>query len=136
MLTDHTRDTYNGKKPEYLVIYFHGYGSNGDLMEHYVGDLLGPMLPEAKMRFPDAPIVIGRDERGVEYRSWFDVEQWVKHDLAPDREEVAKRATAAAKEMNEYVDKVIKEEGIPRDRVIVADLAGRHDGFLHRIDGR
>lgn len=122
-ITDHTRDTYNGKKPEYLVIYFHGLGSNGDLMERYVGDLLGPMLPEAKMRFPDAPIVIGTDDRGMQYRSWFDVDEWVKRDVAPDQKEVAIRATAAAKEMNEYIDRVIKEEGISRERVIIAGFS-------------
>lgn len=122
-ITDHIRDTYNGKKPEYLVIYFHGYGSNGDLMEQYVGDLLGPMLPEAKMRFPDAPIVIGADDKGRQYRSWFDVEEWVRHDKAPDRDIVAERAAAAAKTMNEYVDRVIREEGISRDRVILAGFS-------------
>lgn len=122
-ITDHIRDAQSGQKPEYLIIYFHGYGSNGELMADYVGNLLGPMLPEAKMRFPDAPIEFGTDDKGRVHRSWFDVDQWVKTDTAPDREEVARRASVAAKAMNEYVDRVIKEEGIPENRVIIAGFS-------------
>jgi phospholipase/carboxylesterase len=123
MLKDFSVGPENGGKPEYLVIFFHGYGSNGGLMAQHVGNLLGPLLPEAKIRCPDAPIII-HDKDGLTLRSWFEIRDLTDGDRVPDDySEVARRATAAAQEMNDYVDKVIAEEGISRDRVIIAGFS-------------
>lgn len=124
MLTDHTVEPSNGKPPEYLVIFFHGYGSNGDLMAQHVGGLLGPLLPEAKIRCPDGPIKFYEMPDGKFGRSWFEIRDLFDGDKLPeDRKEIARRAATAAKEMNDYIDKVIKEEGIPEDRVIIAGFS-------------
>ncbi|MEZ0223825.1 MAG: alpha/beta hydrolase [Alphaproteobacteria bacterium] len=121
MLTDHSVDPKNGKPPEYLVIFFHGYGSNGELMAEQVGSLLGPLLPEAKIRCPDGPIEFYKMPDGKSGCSWFEIRDLFDGDNLPeDRGEIARRASAAAKEMNDYIDKVIAEEGISKDRVIIA----------------
>lgn len=119
MIHDYVREPYNGKKAEYLVIYFHGYGSSGALMEQYVGGLLGPLLPEAKLRFPDAPVQMGWDNH-----SWFELRDVIDTADVPELHGiVSARAAAAAQEMNDYIDRVIREEGIPADRVIIAGFS-------------
>jgi phospholipase/carboxylesterase len=122
MLKDFSVEPQNGGKPEYLVIFFHGYGSNGELMAGHVGRLLGKELPEAKIRCPDGPIVI-HDQDGLTLRSWFELSDLINGDEVPDSDEVARRATAAAKQMNDYIDKVVAEESIPADRVIIAGFS-------------
>lgn len=123
MLTDHSVDPHNGKPPEYLVIFFHGYGSNGELMAEHVGKLLGPLLPGAKIRCPDGPIDIHTTQSGIVLKSWFELRDIIDGDKDPDSDEVGRRAAAAAAEMNDYIDKVIAEEGIPKDRVIIAGFS-------------
>jgi len=98
-ISDYVRKPHNGEKPEYLVIYFHGYGSSGALMEQYVGDLLGPMLPEAELRFPDAPIQMGWDNH-----SWFELRDVIDETDTPTMHKtVAARAAKAAAAMNEML---------------------------------
>jgi phospholipase/carboxylesterase len=124
MLTDHSVDPKNGKPPEYLVIFFHGYGSNGALMAEHVGGLLGPFLPEAKIRCPDGPIEFYKMPDGKSGCSWFELRDLFDGDNLPeDRREIARRATTAAKEMNDYIDRVVAEEGLPEDRVIIAGFS-------------
>ena len=119
MINDYVREPQSGKEPEHLVIYFHGYGSSGALMSQYVGDLLGPMLPEAKLRFPDAPVQMGWDNH-----SWFELRDVIDDAEIPEMHRiVSARASAAAKDMNDYIDRVIKEEGISEDRVIIAGFS-------------
>jgi predicted esterase len=123
MLSDHSVDPKSGEKPEYLVIFFHGYGSNGELMAQHVGNLLGPLLPEARIRCPDGPIDIYKGEDGTVLKSWFELRDLIDGDKAPDTAEVAKRATVAAKETNDYINEVLAEEGIPDNRVIIAGFS-------------
>ncbi len=125
MLSDHSVGPKNGGKPEYLVIFFHGYGSNGELMAQHVGNLLGPLLPEAKIRCPDGPIDIHvpEDKNGPVLKSWFELRDLIEGDKPPDKAEIGKRATAAAKEMNDYINAVTAAEGIPDNRVIIAGFS-------------
>jgi predicted esterase len=124
MLTDHSVEPQNGKPPEFLVIFFHGYGSNGELMAHHVGGLLGPLLPEAKIRCPDGPIEFYKMPDGKSGCSWFEIRDLTDGNRVPDdRGEVAKRAAAAAQEMNDYIDRAIAEDGIPENRVIIAGFS-------------
>jgi phospholipase/carboxylesterase len=121
MLTDHSVEPKNGKPPEYLVIFFHGYGANGAVTAEQVGDLLGPLLPEAKIRCPDGPIEFYKMPDGQSGCSWFEIRDLFDGDNLPeDRGEIARRASAAARKINDYIDRVIAEEGIPEDRVIIA----------------
>lgn len=119
MIHDYSRDAYNGEKPEYLVIFMHGYGSSGHLMEQYVGDLLGPLLPEAKLRFPDAPVQMGWNNH-----SWFELRDVIDSDnLETIRKAVVDRAPQTAKDLNDYIDRVMQEDGIPPERVIIAGFS-------------
>ena len=118
MIIDYSRDTYSGKKPEILVIFMHGLGSSGHLMEQYVGDLLGPLLPEAKLRFPDAPVQMGWDNH-----SWFELRDVIDRDVADIRQAVVERAPFTAKQLNAYIDRVMAEDGIPPNKVIIAGFS-------------
>jgi phospholipase/carboxylesterase len=115
IVREYTVEPGSGQKPEFVVIFFHGYGSSASLMAGYVGGLLGPMLPEAQLRFPDAPIELGWDNH-----SWFDVEDMLK---APDQDKAAPRARAGVAQVNAYIDRVIEKEGISPDRVIIAGFS-------------
>lgn len=123
MLTDHCVEPADSKQPQYLVIFFHGYGANGSQMAEHVGKLLGPLLPEAKIRCPDGPIDIHTCEDGTVLKSWFELRDLTDGERAPDMDEVGRRATAAAREMNDYIDKVVAEDGISEQRVIIAGFS-------------
>ena len=119
MIIDYSREPQSGKKPEYLVVFMHGYGSSGALMEQYVGGLLAPLLPDAKLRFPDAPVQMGWDNH-----SWFELRDVIDNpDLNAVRKAVVERAPQTAKDLNEYIDRVAKEDGVPLDHVIIAGFS-------------
>lgn len=119
MLHDYVRPPENGQKPEAIVIFCHGYGSSADLMRQYVGDMLGPLLPEMQLRFPDAPIQMGWNNH-----SWFDVQDILSNpDYEANKATVAPRAAAAAKEMNDYISRVAAEEGLSEKQIILAGFS-------------
>jgi phospholipase/carboxylesterase len=123
MLKDYSIEPKDGKKPEYVVIFFHGLGSCGASMQSWAGGLLSAQLPEAKLVFPDGPMEWGQDGEGNKYYSWFPIKDLIDGDKIPDKAEIGRRATAAAKDMNAYIDEVIKREGITEDRVIIAGFS-------------
>lgn len=100
-----------------LVIFFHGYDSNGGMMAGHVGTQLAAMVPDAIMRFPDAPLSVPRNEYG---RSWFPVEDILD---GPDGNIAGPRAASAAGTVNDYIDRVMMEEGMPASRVIIAGFS-------------
>ena len=119
MVSDYTRPPESGNKPEVIVIFFHGYGSSADLMRQYVGDMLGPMLPDAQLRFPDGPIQMGWNNH-----SWFDVQDVLDNpDDQANKATVAPRAAEAAKAMNDYVSRVMAEEGVSEKQIILAGFS-------------
>lgn len=120
MIQDYSRDPENGKKPEMLVVFMHGYGSSGDLMRQYVGDILGPMLPNAKLHFPDAPV-----QMGFNNHSWFELRDVIdrQDDIGLLRRTAQERAPATARELNDYITKVAAEAGIPENRVVIAGFS-------------
>jgi len=119
MINDYAREPLSGDKPDTLVIFFHGYGSSAALMAQHVGDLLGPLLPNAKLRFPDGPEKLGWDNH-----SWFDVQDVLANpDHQANKATVAPRAAAAAKEMNDYVSRVMAEDGVSEKQVIIAGFS-------------
>lgn len=88
-------------------------------MAQQVGDMLAPLLPNAKLRFPDGPIQLGWDKH-----SWFDIQDVVTNpDLQANKATVAPRAAAAAKEMNDYVTRVMAEDGFSEKQVIIAGFS-------------
>lgn len=119
MIIDYSREPASGKKPETLVIFMHGYGSSGHLMEQYVGDLLSPLLPDARLRFSDAPV-----QMGFNNHSWFELRDVIDNpDLNAVRHAVQSRAPVTAKELNDYITRVAAEDGIPEDRIVIAGFS-------------
>lgn len=120
MIKDYQRPPHNGKAPTYTVVFFHGYGSSGALMHDYAGNLLAPLLPEAELRFADAPIQMGWD-----HHSWFELRDVVDAKIGTEHlsQIVSQRAISAAKDVNAYIDHLIKEEGIPENRIILAGFS-------------
>ncbi|MEZ0262552.1 MAG: alpha/beta hydrolase [Alphaproteobacteria bacterium] len=123
MLNDVSIDPKDGKKPEYVVIFFHGLGSSGASMQSWAGGLLSPHLPNAKLVFPDGPLEFGQDGEGNKYYTWFPIKDLLDGDKAPDKAEIGRRATLAAKDMNAYIDEVLKREGISEDKLIIAGFS-------------
>lgn len=120
MFSDVVVDPPNGQRPEQVIIFFHGYGSSGASMAQHVGNLLAPYLQSAKLYCPDGPILLGTDSEGRSYHSWFDVSDVLDN---PDCDVVAPRARSAALAAQEYIDDVIRREGISEDRVIIAGFS-------------
>lgn len=120
MIRDHSIGPSTGRKAECLVIFFHGYGSSGELMADYAGRQLAQMLPEAKLRFADGPIPVGRDQGGHELHSWFDVQDILDR---PTGDAVAPRAKNAIRDINDYIDAVAREEGLSPDRIVLAGFS-------------
>ncbi len=120
MIQDYSRDPENGKKPETLVVFMHGYGSSGDLMRQYIGDILGPMLPAAKLHFPDGPV-----QMGFNNHSWFDLHDVIdrQDDVGLLRRIAQERAPATARELNDYITKIAADAGIPETRVVIAGFS-------------
>lgn len=119
MINDYTRPPESGEKPDVIVIFFHGYGSSADLMRQYVGDMLGPQLPNAQLRFPDGPIQMGWNNH-----SWFEVQDVLDNpDHQANKATVAPRAALAAKAMNDYVSRVMAEEGVAEKQIILAGFS-------------
>jgi len=107
----------SGQKPDYVVIFFHGYGDGGYNTGKNIEHNLAPQLPNVKFRCPDGPGTLGWASH-----SWFDVSDIMQHEDDKEfmKDRSSPRAAAAAADINKYIDKVIKEEGIAEDRVILA----------------
>ncbi|HYD19696.1 MAG TPA: hypothetical protein VEF76_14585 [Patescibacteria group bacterium] len=120
MITDYAREPESGQKPECLVVFMHGYGSSGDLMRQYVGDQLGPMLPNAKLHFPDAPVQMGWNNH-----SWFELRDVISRqdDIGLLRRTAQERAPATANELNEYISRIAAESGVAENRIVIAGFS-------------
>jgi len=103
--------------PDGLVVFFHGYGANGREMAGYVGSQLAPLLPSAALRFPDGHRPV---PWGTEGRSWFMVEDMLD---MPDGNVAGPRALQETPMVNDYIDRIIREENIPASRVIIAGFS-------------
>jgi phospholipase/carboxylesterase len=119
MIHDYAREPLSGKRPDTLVVFMHGYGSSGHLMEQHAGNLLSALLPDAKLRFPDGPVKMGWDNH-----SWFELRDIADNkDFDAVRHAVQNRAPAVARELNDYISRVAAEDGIPEDRIVIAGFS-------------
>jgi phospholipase/carboxylesterase len=116
-LQDYAVNTQNGQKPDYVVIFFHGYGDGGYRTADIIKNNLAAQLPNVKFRCPDGPTSLGWGSH-----SWFDVSDIMQHEDDKEymKDRSGPRAAAAAVDINKYIDRVIKEEGIAEDRIIIA----------------
>lgn len=101
-----------------LVIFMHAYGSNAGEMARHVGEQLAPLVPSTVLRFPDAPLPVSWGGHG---RSWFDIED--VRDQKADGNVMAPRAMGETWPVNQYIDRIMTEEGMPPRRVILAGFS-------------
>lgn len=106
-----------------VVIFLHGYGSSGPAMAAHVGGLLQKSGFHGVLRFPSGPLEVGRDHHGNSYHSWIDIQDFVKADHAPDAEDMARRASAGSAALAGYVRRVMAEEGVGADQVVLAGFS-------------
>ncbi|MBI2255212.1 MAG: dienelactone hydrolase family protein [Proteobacteria bacterium] len=98
----------NGSKPEQVVVFLHGYGSNGDDLIS-LAPYLAPALPEAEFLSPNAPYPCEINPFGG--YQWFGLEER----SAANR---LKGAREAAPILDAYLDEVLSSRGLTE-----ADLA-------------
>ncbi|MFD0980703.1 alpha/beta hydrolase [Tropicimonas aquimaris] len=94
-----------------LVIFVHGYGADGnDLLG--LADPLMPHLPDTAFYAPDAPERCVGNPFGYQ---WFPI-PW----LDGSSEEAAKTSMATSVEdLNAFIDKVLADEGLTPDRLVL-----------------
>lgn len=96
---------------EYVVVFLHGYGADGnDLLG--LADTLGPHLPEAAFYAPDAPEQCAGNPFGFQ---WFPI-PWMD---GSTEEAVAASLETSSQDLNEFLDMVLEAEGLTADRLIL-----------------
>ena len=94
-----------------VVIFVHGYGADGnDLLG--LADPLGPHLPDTAFYAPDAPEPCVNNPMGYQ---WFPI-PWL--DGSTEEASMASMA-ASVEDLNAFVDKVLADEGLAADRLIL-----------------
>jgi phospholipase/carboxylesterase len=102
----------NGNKPDSIVIFLHGYGSNGD-------DLIGlapnwrAILPNTIFLSPNAP---ERTPMTANGHQWFPLSTLAK-------EERESGVYKAAPTLNAYIDKILAEYGLSEDRLALVGFS-------------
>lgn len=106
-----------------VVVFLHGYGADGaDLLG--LADPLAPHLPGVAFYAPDAPERSVNNPMGYQ---WFPI-PW----LDGSSEEQARVAKASSVEaLNAYLDKILADEGVTPDRMVVV---GFSQGTMMALD--
>lgn len=104
------RDAASGKGTS-LVIFLHGYGANAqDLMG--LADPLSSHMPDTIFAAPDAPENCAGSPMGFQ---WFPI-PWID---GSSEEDAAKGMQAAVDDLNTYLDKTMKDEGVSADKTVL-----------------
>lgn len=115
------RSTTNGGG---TLIFFHGYGANGQEMADYVGANIQGQLPNVKLRFPDGLLPTPFNPA---QRSWFHIQDMLddkEHRGIPfDGNIAAPRALAVMPDIHAYIDRVLEEDKIEPSRLIIAGFS-------------
>ncbi len=94
-----------------VVVFLHGYGANGaDLLG--LADPLGPHMPDTAFVAPDAPEPSAANPMGFQ---WFPI-PWL--DGSSEKDAAASMAQAVD-DLNRFLDKVLADEGLTPDRMIL-----------------
>lgn len=111
----------NSKKSGALV-FMHGLGDTpaGWSMLQFQLPALKTKLSDILYVFPPAPTVSITINGGAKMPGWFDLYDWPIEVGAKDDREGKLKAVAL---VEEYVEKIEKEHGIPRDRIVVGGFS-------------
>ena len=103
------------QKAESVVVFLHGYGADGaDLLG--LADPLAPHLPGTAFYAPNAPERCVNNPMGYQ---WFPI-PW----MDGSSEEQAKASAAQSfQDINAFLDKVLKDEGVPADRLALVGFS-------------
>lgn len=94
-----------------VVVFLHGYGANGaDLLG--LADPLGEHLPDTLFVAPDAPEIIPGMPNGFQ---WFPI-PWID---GSSEEEAERGLTAAAGDLNAYLDALMVDEDVLPEQVVL-----------------
>lgn len=94
-----------------LVVLLHGYGADGaDLLG--LADPLGPHMPGVAFVAPDAPERCTGNPMGFQ---WFPI-PWID---GSSQEEAEAGMAAAVGDLDAYLDRVLEDEGLSADRMIL-----------------
>jgi len=97
-----------------LVIFLHGYGSNGDDLIS-IGQEWAPYLPDTAFVSPNAPEVCEIWSQGYQ---WFSIRA-----IDPDAFEREKQAEKAMPALNAFLDAQLAKWGVPESRLLVAGFS-------------
>lgn len=96
----------SGKKPDSIVVLFHGYGDNAKNFI-FLGTLLGQFLPDTLFVAPDGPIVCKTIPSG---------KQWLKASKT-NQSQLLKEINNLTPSLNRYLDKLLKTYDIPPEKM-------------------
>ena len=94
-----------------VLVFLHGYGANGDDLMG-LANALAPYLPDTVFLAPDAPEKCVGNPQGLQ---WFPV-PWIDGSSEEDAVEGMKRAAAG---LDAFLDKVMADEGVSEDQIIL-----------------
>lgn len=97
-----------------LVVFLHGYGSNGDDLIS-IGQEWAPYLPDTAFVSPNAPEVCEIWSQGYQ---WFSIRA-----IDPDAFEREKQAEKAMPALNAFLDAQLAKWGVPESRLLVAGFS-------------
>lgn len=97
-----------------LVVFLHGYGSNGDDLIS-IGQEWAPYLPDTAFVSPNAPEVCEIWSQGYQ---WFSIRA-----IDPDAFEREKQAEKAMPALNAFLDAQLAKWGLPESRLLVAGFS-------------
>lgn len=101
-------------KAESMVIFLHGYGSNGDDLIS-IGEQWAPVLQDTVFLSPHAPDICESYPMGYQ---WFSIRALEQNHQA--REE---QAALAAKHLNNFIDLQLEIWKVPEDKLVVAGFS-------------
>ena len=115
-------------KAKRLVVFLHGYGADGaDLLG--LADPLSPHLPGVAFHAPDAPERSINNPFGFQ---WFPI-PWLDGSTEAQAKEAMGRSIAL---LNAWLDKVLADEGLTADRMVVVGFSQGTMMALHVLPRR
>lgn len=115
-------------KADAVVVFLHGYGADGaDLLG--LADPLSEHLPGVAFHAPDAPERSRNNPFGYQ---WFPI-PWLDGSTETEAKEAMGRSITA---LNAYLDKVLADEGLTADRMVVIGFSQGTMMALHILPRR
>ncbi|MBA50332.1 MAG: phospholipase [Paracoccus sp.] len=127
-MTDLTSARKGPEKADAVVVFLHGYGADGaDLLG--LADPLSPHLPGTAFHAPDAPERSINNPMGYQ---WFPI-PWLDGSTEAQTQAAMGRSITA---LNAFLDRVLADEGLEADRMIVIGFSQGTMMALHVLPRR